>query len=263
MASWRDDTIRYLGTLADADVKFTDRPTIAYAPITNQQFNLSFLTPIPPRAILFLMQTGWPVDLVFPLTVDAVNGLRSHVSAGANMRKGDTGFYRVIELLRKMQLSGAVGMRILKEGDQKESTVLFFYRENLAAEIEAALRERNTILNLHREGNEVRVIYGLIPGIDRELSMLTRSMLHIKVELATLVEVPDHHVVEGRTIPSLFKTDGGGEARLKNLIDIRSGMEKPENVYTAVSYKDYWFWIDDRDFKSKRTFTFLMILFSL
>jgi hypothetical protein len=31
----------------------------------------------------------------------------------------------------------------------------------------------------------------------------------------------------------------------------------------AMTYKDYWFWVDDRDFKSKRAFTFLMILFSL
>jgi hypothetical protein len=209
------------------------------------------------------MQTGWPVDLVFPLTVEAVNGLRSRVTAGANTREGDPGFYRVIDLLRKLQLSGAVGMRILKKSDQKESTVLFFYRENLAAEIEAALRERNAILNLHHEGNEVRVIYGSIPGNDRELSMLSRSMLHIMVELVTLVDVPDHHVAEGRTIRSLVKTDGGGEAKFKNLIDIRSGMEKPENVYAAVSYKDYWFWIDDRDFKSKRTVMFLIILFSL
>lgn len=49
--------------------------------------------------------------------MDAINGLRSCLSAGANMRKGDPGFYRVIERLRKIQLSGAVGMHILKESD--------------------------------------------------------------------------------------------------------------------------------------------------
>ena len=243
--------------------KYTDRPTITYTPITGQQFNMSFMTPIPPRAILFLMQASWPVDLIFPLTVDAVSGLRSRVAAGANQRAGDRKFYRVIELLRKIQVSGAVGMRILKESDQKESTVLFFYREALDAEIEAALGELNAILGLHREGNEVRVVYGLIPGGDQELAMLTRSMLHIMVELATRVDVPTHHVAEGRTIPSIIESDDGGEASITKLSDVRSGTDKPENAYTAVSYKDHWFWIDDRDFKSKRTFTFLMILFSL
>lgn len=36
--------------------KYTDRPTITYAPITGSQFNKSFMTPIPPGVVLFLMQ---------------------------------------------------------------------------------------------------------------------------------------------------------------------------------------------------------------
>jgi hypothetical protein len=87
--------------------------------------------------------------------VDAICGLR--ISAGTNMRKEDPGFFRVIERLRKIQLSRAVGMRFLKKSDQKKSTVIFFYRENLAEEIEATLGELNAILGLHRIGNEVKV----------------------------------------------------------------------------------------------------------
>jgi len=56
--------------------RFTDRPTITYTPITGQQFNKSFMTPIPPGAILFLIQSGWPADLIYPLTVDSINGHR-------------------------------------------------------------------------------------------------------------------------------------------------------------------------------------------
>ena len=242
--------------------KYTDRPTITYAPITGQKFNASFMTPIPPRAILFLMQSGWSIDLIFPLTVDAVNGLRSRVSAGANTRTGDPDYYRVIELLRKIQKSGAVGMRIIKESNQKESTVMFFYRENITAEIEAALRELNTLLGLRPGGKEVTVTYGLIPGSDREIAMLTRSMLHIMVELAIQIDVPSQHVVDGRTVPSLSKPDSA-EKKIGQLIHVKNSADKPENAYTAVHYKDHWFWIDDRDFKSKRTFGFLMILFSL
>jgi hypothetical protein len=242
--------------------KYTDRPTITYAPITGEKFNRSFMTPIPPRAILFLMQSGWSIDLIFPLTMDAVNGLRSRVSAGANLRTGDPEFYRVIALLRKIQLSGAVGMRILKESDQKESTVMFFYRKNITPEIEAALRELNKLLGLRPEGKEVTVTYGLIPASDREIAMLTRSMLHIMVELAIQIDVPSRHVTEGRTIPSMIKPDSA-EGKIGQLIDIKSSSDKPADAFTAVRYKDHWFWIDDRDFKSKRTFAFLMILFSL
>ncbi|MFC1516313.1 hypothetical protein ACFL7E_06090 [Thermodesulfobacteriota bacterium] len=241
--------------------KYTDRPTITYAPITGQKFNKSFMTPIPPQAILFLMQSGWPIDLVFPLTVEAVNGLRSRVAAGSRQREGDTGFYRVISLLREIQKSGAVGMRVVKESEHKETTVMFFHRENMTPEIEAALQEVGVLLGLKPEGQEVNVTYGLLPRNDREIAMLTRSMLATMVELATQIHVPPQHVTEGRTVPSLAAPDKG-EEKVGQLIDIRSSVDKPEDAYVAVNYRGHWFWIDDMDFKSKRTFTFLMILFS-
>jgi len=40
-------------------------------------------------------------------------------------------------------------------------------------------------------------------------------------------------------------------------------MDKLRTFIVAVIFKNFWFWIDDRDFHSKKTFTFLMLLFSL
>ena len=68
--------------------------------------------------------------------------------------------------------------------------------------------------------------------------------------------------MKGRTVPSLSKPDSADNNSGK-LIDIKSSSDKPENAYVAVRYNDHWFWIDDRDFKSKRTFAFLMIMFSM
>jgi hypothetical protein len=242
--------------------KYTDRPTITYAPITGQKFNASFMTPIPPRLILFLMQSGWPIDAIFPLTVESVNGLRSRMAGGSNQREGDAGFYRVVALLRQIQKSGAVGMKIVKQGNQDESTVMFFYRENITPEIMAAFTELRGLLGLESGVGEMTVSYGFLPATDREIAMLTRSMMQIMIALATQVAVPPEHVTEGRTVPALagdenFKDDLG------QFIKIDSGTGKPQNAYVAVQYKDHWFWVDDRDFKSKRAFAFLMILFSL
>ena len=242
--------------------KYTDRPTITYAPITGQQFNKSFMTPIPPGAILFLMQSGWSVDMVFPLTVDSINGLRSRVVTGTNQRSGDPVFYRVIALLRKIQKSGAVGMRIVKGKDKKETTVMFFHQKNITPEIEATLQEVNRLLGLKPGAKEIQVAYGLIPGSDREIAMITRSMLHIMIELAIQIDVPPQHVTEGQTIPSRVQIDSDKE-KIGQLIKVHSSPKKPKNAFTAVQYEDHWFWIDKRDFKSKRTFAFLMILFSL
>jgi hypothetical protein len=239
--------------------KYTDRPTITYAPITGQKFNASFMIPIPPRVILFLMQSGWPIDVIFPLTVDAVNGLRSRMSAGTNQREGDPGYYRVVALLRDIQKSGAAGMKIVKQTDQQESTVLFFYRKNIPAETASAFEELRHLLGLRAGLGEMTVSYGFLPATDREMAMLTRSMMQIMVALASQVDVPLQHVTEGRTVPASagvgeFKRDPG------QFIKINSSTEKHAYACTAVYYKDHWFWVDDRDFKSKRAFAFLAVL---
>ncbi len=56
---WQGGELFNLG----ASGSYTDRPTITYAPITGKEFTKSFLTPIPPSVVLFLMQSGWPVVL--------------------------------------------------------------------------------------------------------------------------------------------------------------------------------------------------------
>ena len=241
--------------------KYTDRPTITYAPITGQQFNKSFMTPIPPGAVLFLTQSGWPVDLILPLTVDSINGLRSRISAGANRREGDQNYYRVVELLRELQKSGAVGMQVLKGNNAQQTTVLFFHRKNLEPEAAAAIEEVDRLLGLNPDRRQITVRYGLLPQDDTEIAMLTRSMLQIMIELAIQVDVPPEHVAEGRTVASPIPP--GGVADPARLVAIHHSKEEPENAFAAVKYRDHWYWIDDRDFKSKRTFTFLMILISL
>jgi hypothetical protein len=237
---------------------FIDRPTITYVPITGEKFNKSFMTPIPPGAILFLIQSGWPADLIYTVTVDSVNGLRGKVSGGSNERPGDPEFSRMVELMRKIQKSGVIGMRIIKGEDKKETTVMFFHRKNIPAEIQDALQEVSTLLGLRPGIQEAKVGYGLIQKDDTEIAMLTRSMLQIMVELASQITVPQEHITEGRTIPTTSRDDGDNY-----LIRVNHSKENPENAFVSVKYRDYWFYIDDRDLISKRTFTFLMILFSV
>jgi hypothetical protein len=242
--------------------KYTDRPTITYAPITGVKFNESFMTPIPPKSILFLLQSGWPADMIFPIVVDSINGLRSRVAAGTRQRPGDSDYYRLVALMRKVQDSGAIGLRIEKKTERDQTTVLFFHRRHITPDIIAVRKEINRLLGLNPESQEITVTYGLLPRDDREIAMLTRSTLQIMVDLATQIDVPPQHVADGLTVPSLTAPKGP-EGKIRQLIQIKSGSQKPDNCFTVIKYEDHWFWIDKRDFRSKRTFAFLMILFSL
>jgi hypothetical protein len=242
--------------------KFTDRPTITYAPITGEKFNRSFMTPIPPKLFLFLLESGWSAEVFFPIVVDAVNGLRSFKAAGRQARMGDPGYYRAISLLQQLQDSGHMSIRVVRDRDARETAVLFLYRQHPPPEIVEALREFEGLLGLRPESSELKVRYGSIPETDQELALQTRSLLQIMVALATQIDVPPEHVEGGLTVPSLIIPDSE-EAKMRQLIKVHTTSDKPEKAFVSINYRDNWFWIDDGDFSSKRVFTFLMILFSL
>jgi hypothetical protein len=49
------------------------------------------------------------------------------------------------------------------------------------------------------------------------------------------------------------------------MVHVRCTPQKPPagEAFAEVKYRDNWFWVDDRDLKSKRGLGFLMILFTL
>ena len=246
-----------------ASGKYTDRPTITYAPITGAKFNQSFMHPIPPKALLFLLHSGWAADIVLPIALSSMNGFRGRIAGGKNARPADPEFYRAIELLAKIQDSGAVEMRVLSDDEKlMETTVIFLYRENAPPDIVAAIEELNATLGLNPVNDKLKVSYGFLPKSDQDLALITRSMIQIMIELAMEIEAPAAHVEEGRTLRTMAQASRA-EERIGSIARIQSGTAKPDDAFVAVEFKDHWFWIDDRDFDSKRTFTFLMILFSL
>jgi hypothetical protein len=97
---------------------------------------------------------------------------------------------------------------------------------------------------------------------DDEIAMLTRSMLEVLTDIASTIEVPAAHVEEGRTYKTpVFDSDGPGG--YKPLMQIRSGPGKPDDAYTAVNYRGTWFWVEDRDYRTKAFHSLLLILMSL
>ena len=64
---------------------------------------------------------------------------------------------------------------------------------------------------------------------------------------------------EGRTGPSFT----GHDAEAGPLIRIHTSTEEFEDGYVIVRNRDHWFYIDDRDVASKRTFAMLQIILSL
>ena len=118
------------------------------------------------------------------------------------------------------------------------------------------------MLGIDSEGREFKVVYGSIPSNDKEIALLTRSVLQLVVDLGSFVEVPDIHIKEKQVLPTLKEKTADGSP-VPPMIRIHSGTQNPGNAFVAVPYEGYWFWIDKQDLLSKATFSFLMFVFNL
>ena len=94
------------------------------------------------------------------------------------------------------------------------------------------------------------------------MAVLSRSILEIIVELASYIDIPEAHLAEGRSYPMMMD-QMDVSAEFGPLIEIHSQTDPPEDSYVTVRHRGYHFWIDDRDLRSKRMFSFLMLLFTL
>jgi hypothetical protein len=240
-----------------AQGQFTDRPTITYVPLTGQQYLRGLLTPIAPASVLFLIQSGYAADFVLQMTVESINGLNNRSAAPARVNPGDAEFFEVVELIRKVQRSGNIGMRIEMDKSKKEATLLTFPRRLSSPELKAQTAEIGRLLRLEPNANDYKVAFGMAAGGGTDIDMATRSLVQIMVELADTVDVPQAHLDEHSAYAALPASAG-----VKPLMRVASGTARPVDAYAAVMYRGYWFWIDHRDLVSKRTFSFLQGLFN-
>jgi hypothetical protein len=240
--------------------RYAERPTITYSPLSGEKFARSLMTPIPPAAILNFLQAGYPVDVVLRLTVHSINGIHSRYGGGARMRAADPEFYVLVEKLRNIQQSGDLGMRVRKTGEQTSTLIVFSRKPNPT--VETARAEVRGLLGLDPKSEEFSVVYGSVATHDREIAILTRSMLEILIDLASYIDVPAASAMERRTFPTPMSEVVNG-VPVVPLIRIFSSPQSPGDAFAAVPYRREWYWIDDKDFASKRLFSFIMFLFTL
>jgi len=249
------------GVSAGVTGRFIDRPTITYTPIMGERFARSMMTPVPPASVFNLIQAGYPVDLVLRLMVSVVNGLDNRSGGGMTVRPAEPEFLELLERMRRVQQSGAIGLRVRKNESQEMATVLSF-RQKVEPAVAADAEAVRTLLGLDHSATEFRVVYGAIAANNREIAMLTRSALEILINLASYIEVPEAHVAEHRVSPNA-EPEQGSSGPLRPLLRVKSSLERPSDTFVAVPYRNHWYWIDDRDIPSKRMFSFIMFIFTL
>jgi hypothetical protein len=224
-----------------------ETPTVTYTPVTGERFAQHMLAPLPPPAVLAMMEAGWASDLLFPLAVRSINGVGNASRAPLFEQKADEDFMKVVAALRRLQRSQGLAVRVR----QKEETfsALARVRPALSPQEEADIQFLADRLAIKRGVGELRVVFSTYAHAPDELAIATRSMFEVLMELAQCVETDGTPLADRDGVPPLVR--------------IHSAMQAPADAHVATQYRGRWFWIDADDEASKRMFLITQVMLSI
>ena len=175
----------------------------------------------------------------------------------------DPDFHRVRTLMRNIQLADGVRVVERKEGGEEMVSFLTFRPPGVQPAIQADIAEFRRLLKLDPTASEYKIIYDAMPGNDKEIAVITRSILGLMEIMAAEVGVPAEDIAQSRAFPGYAEGKAAPPGIFHRLIHIHSGKSSPPDAFVSVKYRDTWFWIDDHDLESKQMFALTMMLFSM
>ncbi len=140
---------------------YVERPTITYVPIAGAKFTQSLMTPVPPSAVLFLIEAGYPVRLVLGMCVRTINDLDNRSVDPMWAREADPEFERLVDLLERVQRAGGLAMRV-ERLDDGDAVVMALRRKRVSKQ---DANEVARLLGLSPSAPEYRVTYGAVATV--------------------------------------------------------------------------------------------------
>ena len=248
-----NDTAGVGGRLA-----WTDRPVITYTPVSGQEFSRNLLTPLPPRALFRLAQSGWSSQLVFRSATMSFNGLWNDRPRLSYRQQGDPALFEMLDIWQRLR--DARVLDVSAQGSHEEGDLVLFVDPSKMDEVaQAEMKRFRELLGVGEGVNEFRIVQGLLPQSEDEIAVLTGSLWDIMLNLAWQFDAPPEHVTSGRTGSSFRSSQFDGIPP----IQVRHSSEEPVDTYAKVFTQNYWFYIENTDMDSKQAFSFLQLLLSL
>ena len=244
-----------------ADVSWQDQPTITYMPLEGQAFATRLLRPIDLRTIQLLCYSGWDIDRVFWMMIQNFQELWNDPDATDVSLPNSQRFSEVSHLLRHFQKRGELQLGV--QVSQSKEKELDEKSLQLAFPVDGV--EGNRLAELIRCDQKIngRFIKNIELGFtdSGRMGVIPRSIFSCMAYLSRGVQVPDEHIERGLVHMPCHEEDWS--AVFHDLIAVRWSRFPPKNCYVFVQYRGFWFYIDDSDIHSKKTFGLLLQLYNL
>jgi len=191
----------------EANLRFSERPTITYLPVEGQKFSAHLLSDIPYEFIFAAAQAGFPVDIFMRIglqrlgavenmsfgEVPATGYIDSKTQIESDFKKLKR-FERMIELIFILSDSEVIEIQHIEEDGQSESYLLI--AEKIPEDLRPRLCELRQLIGL-TNSNRFRITDRVTNLKDDEISIQTRSVMAMMEFMARGVEVPLEHLEDG------------------------------------------------------------------
>lgn len=244
--------------------KYEDRPTITYQPLQGEKFVKNILEQISLDVLLLLNNSGWSVERILRLCIQDINGIQN--APGASGPTPDYApeykdFLTVAELMRTLQMRNLTNLEYeLIDGN---STLIYSLAEE-ALELPET-QKLVKMLRLTPKKTKYPIRMNDIDHNPNLIRVRTRSVMGLLYYLSQSVEVPQEDVTKGKLTTTKY-ADGRPfywRELFSNLFIIKSGSEKPSDAFVSIKYRGSWFYIDDTDVESKRSYSLFSQIFAI
>jgi hypothetical protein len=293
--------------LPQGQISGTNRPTLSYTPLDDEEFTRRLFTPISLNGAAYLSKTTWSISTVFRLYLENLNWV-SNAETASGPTPTDapeySEFLNGVQALQRLQdrkriaifteereepISGTLAATEVSAKTVFESLQNDVEFQTHGNGVQLIRRKKQPVLRAEISVNEdpdwsifcnafklntnLRTFDLTSEKLDpfmrdskpeglESLDLETRSLLQVLFFVSQGVDVPTEHLSSG-VAPRTNDYYGGlfnWQQVLGGLFRVRSVQSKkrPKCAHIAVEYKEYWYYIDDRDRDTKSTFALLL-----
>lgn len=256
------------------DFTWQNQPTVQYTPLEGHAFASQLLRPIDLRTIQQLIYSGWDIDRVFRLVIQSFNGITNAIEASGptpSYHPDHQKFYEATSLMRQLQKEGSlqVGVKITQPKKTSKSeacnTELHTLQIAFPTNHPTGYKLAEIVKGEKKAKHNYVLQMNLGFNLNGNIGVMPRSILSCMYYLSESVQVPYEDLVNGY-VEETFNNEGepfDWHALLGGLMTIRSSDSRPKDPYVCVKYRKHWFYIENDDLTSKKTFVLLQQLYNL
>ncbi len=238
----------YIGNLVpfSGGLAYEENPTITYAPVQGEQYLRQLLSPIPLNTLVLIIRTATYSDYYINLFVNRINDMRNPDFIETPSSGPDLQFKRFLELDKELARAG-----ILQWVEDPRKDIPFdILITNYAPVYTDKVREYLTLLGLpvpaEKSKDIVLPVYFAVKGRHLDgIAISTRSTFDLIEILRAAIAIPREHADAGLAI------DYPAPGLVGKNIRIHATKDKPKGASVAVTYRGYWFYIDETDVHTK------------